>query len=1101
MTLDKIYKIATRHQRSARIDIDLTPAFFEGVVYHGTAQRTVETICSQYQQAGQRAYTVTGPYGSGKSTITLLISGLLHPDDAIRKAARASICRAFAPTAAPLDIFDACFKIKKGWVIIRAVGGSGTTVDCLWRATVSAVSEHSHLKPIINTYCMKNPADEYELVAMWNELFCALSSKIDGVFIFADEMGKMLDHINKNKGDMHVFQEIDERVTRMDFPVLFLGLLHQTFSEYAKGRGSKKEEEWAKIQGRYCDLLYNVTTDETVSIISSSIKSDIEPNEYQKELVERVVDALGCDNARKSIVSPRLIATAPLHPLTAIILGPLAKRSFSQNERSTFGFLNSNEPASFNLFLKSTTDVNARYSLAHLWDYLDANLQFVITNSRDGRGWMMASDIIQRIERLVGSNGITADSIRLVKTIAIINLFGRAALVFANESVLSAAMQCSYQELTDMIGLLSALSVVTYRKHQNSWEIFEGSDININELLSKMLSQVDSDSKVIESLDYSEYVMAKGHYHESGTIRWVKQSVIFDLDGVEGVVKRAKREGAFGCFVVVLDPHVTDKELRETVLKREREDLALMTTSHSEDIIELARDVYALELIKHDKVISTALQADRVAAKEFEYRYIYTQNLLREKISLVFRNAIWVTKTENDKKFYQISFLAKCMADDIYKYTPKIHNEIINRNKISASAVSATKKLLEAMINHGSVAGLGIDGFPPEKAIYMSLLRDTGLHWQAKDNCWSWLQDHSTLKDECLKEMFSAITEHLRSKKGEFISIADIRDIWTEEPYGITKGVFPILFMAYSFALRSQIAFYEKAISSELEYLPEVDVEYAYKLQKSPEDLAIKYFEVSNGEQDWLNKLAAISSELSGRKINPNFIEISTPLVTIIHGQLNWVKHIHTYEGVDSDLNKVCRNVRDVLLRANDPLRLLIVDLPHALDPDCKLNDEERVSLLRDVINVITSAQSQLLSRFINRIGEVCPVNDPNFREMTEIVQKHAADWSLKTFAREIVNYGTDRQDWVISVITTLGGAIIQNWNEHILKKADNALDGFARNMVDIYNIYRPDNAMKIVHEVQSTTEKLNSILASLNESELAVLRKLLSTKKVSNHE
>ncbi|QHQ51155.1 hypothetical protein [Aeromonas media] len=140
MTLDKIYKIATRHQRSARIDIDLTPAFFEGVVYHGTAQRTIETICSQYQQAGQRAYTVTGPYGSGKSTITLLISGLLHPDDAIRKAARASICRAFAPTAAPLDIFDACFKIKKGWVIIRAIGGSGTTVDCLWRATVSAVS-------------------------------------------------------------------------------------------------------------------------------------------------------------------------------------------------------------------------------------------------------------------------------------------------------------------------------------------------------------------------------------------------------------------------------------------------------------------------------------------------------------------------------------------------------------------------------------------------------------------------------------------------------------------------------------------------------------------------------------------------------------------------------------------------------------------------------------------------------------------------------------------------------------------------------------------------------------------------------------------------
>ena len=311
MTLKQIYKIATHHQRSARIDVDLTQAFFEGLVYHGTAQRTIETICSQYQQSGQRAFTVTGPYGSGKSTITLLISGLLHPNAAIREDARATICRAFATTIAPLDAFDSCFKIKKGWVIIRAVGGSASPVDCLWRATMAALNEHPHLGTLANTYRMKNPADEYELVAMWDELLTSLSDLVDGVFIFADEMGKMLDHINKNKGEMHVFQEIGERVTRMNFPVLFLGLLHQTFSEYAKGRGSKKEEEWAKIQGRYCDVLYNVTTDETVSIISSSIKSDLEESEYQNELVERVLNSLGFDDARKNILGPRLVATAP----------------------------------------------------------------------------------------------------------------------------------------------------------------------------------------------------------------------------------------------------------------------------------------------------------------------------------------------------------------------------------------------------------------------------------------------------------------------------------------------------------------------------------------------------------------------------------------------------------------------------------------------------------------------------------------------------------------------------------------------------------------------------------------------------------------------
>jgi len=555
MNLKQIYKIATHHQRSARIDVDLNPAFFEGLVYHGTAQRTIETICSQYQQSGQRAFTVTGPYGSGKSTITLLISGLLHTNATIRKAARATICRAFTAKIAPLELFDSSFKIKKGWVIIRAVGGTASPVDCLWRATMAALNEHSHLETLANTYLMKKPADENELVAMWDELFSSISDLVDGVFIFADEMGKMLDHINKNKGEMHVFQEIGERVTRMHFPVLFLGLLHQTFSEYAKGRGSKKEEEWAKIQGRYCDVLYSVTTDETVSIISSSITTDLEESDYQKELVERVLNSLGCDDTRKSILRPRLVATAPLHPLTALILGPLAKRSFSQNERSTFGFLNSNEPASFNVFLNTNTDRNARYGLEHLWDYLDCNLQFVIANSRDGRGWMMASDIIQRVERMVGTYGITEGSVSLIKNIAIINLFGRAASIFANENILATAMKCSEQKLTDMIELLSAQSVVTYRKHQNAWELFEGSDININELLSKMLAQVDSDTKVVESLNYSEFVMANGHYHNKGTIRWVKQSVVYGINSIDDVVNRAKREGAFGSFVLILDPY------------------------------------------------------------------------------------------------------------------------------------------------------------------------------------------------------------------------------------------------------------------------------------------------------------------------------------------------------------------------------------------------------------------------------------------------------------------------------------------------------------------------------------------------------------------
>ncbi|MGL4473268.1 MAG: hypothetical protein ACRCT7_02195, partial [Shewanella sp.] len=75
MTLANIYSISVRHQRSARIDSDLTTEFFDGFVYHGTAQNALETLTRQFSQTGQSNYTLTGPYGSGKSTIALLLMG------------------------------------------------------------------------------------------------------------------------------------------------------------------------------------------------------------------------------------------------------------------------------------------------------------------------------------------------------------------------------------------------------------------------------------------------------------------------------------------------------------------------------------------------------------------------------------------------------------------------------------------------------------------------------------------------------------------------------------------------------------------------------------------------------------------------------------------------------------------------------------------------------------------------------------------------------------------------------------------------------------------------------------------------------------------
>ncbi|WP_305844790.1 hypothetical protein [Photobacterium leiognathi] len=89
------------------------------MVYHGTAQASLETLFRQYSQTGQSAYTLTGAYGSGKSTVALLMAGLLHADADIRSAALDTI------NNDSLSLLEESVSHQKGWLQIRAVGGVG----------------------------------------------------------------------------------------------------------------------------------------------------------------------------------------------------------------------------------------------------------------------------------------------------------------------------------------------------------------------------------------------------------------------------------------------------------------------------------------------------------------------------------------------------------------------------------------------------------------------------------------------------------------------------------------------------------------------------------------------------------------------------------------------------------------------------------------------------------------------------------------------------------------------------------------------------------------------------------------------------------------
>ena len=192
-------------------------------------------------------------------------------------------------------------------------------------------------------------------------------------------------------------QQLAEAASRSKGRFLIVGVLHQAFDEYAYRLSHEMRDEWAKIQGRFIDLVVNAAGEEQIDLLSRAIESDHRPGK-PSAVASSVANFARRERATDAVwLAGMLEACWPLHPVVACLLGPISRRRFGQNQRSIFGFLNSSEPHGFQDFLNRSGD-GELYGPDRLWDYLRANLEPSILASPDGHRWALAVEALERCE-------------------------------------------------------------------------------------------------------------------------------------------------------------------------------------------------------------------------------------------------------------------------------------------------------------------------------------------------------------------------------------------------------------------------------------------------------------------------------------------------------------------------------------------------------------------------------------------------------------------------------------------------------------------------------------------------------------------------------
>ena len=431
MKLNELTRIERRYQKSIHLERDAASTeALAGYVVTPLVRKVLRRLAFGLRDgAEQRAWSITGPYGTGKTALAVLWSNLVGPAQEPRtKKARRLLSVADKDLASELYGRNDLAK-SAGLVTVLATGERAPLEEVVLRALHASLSSFwsgRGAKPAVlrSVGAALKHAEQGKSVGTRRTVslieeaaakICESANDGSGLVLVLDEAGKCLEFAAHDpaRGDVQLLQELAEAANRSaERPILFITILHQSIERYAGRLGGAQRNEWAKVQGRFEDIAFQEEADQLLRLIAAAVGHPKSlPKKQNREFVELAAQvaevASGGQTEHASPLAEQLSQLFPLHPVSGLLLGPLFRTRLAQNERSLFGFLSSGEPLGFQAHLDQ--DLGQRvaenlYRVDHLYDYVVSALGTQLYG-QDGRAWAEIDTALRRLPKDAERNG------------------------------------------------------------------------------------------------------------------------------------------------------------------------------------------------------------------------------------------------------------------------------------------------------------------------------------------------------------------------------------------------------------------------------------------------------------------------------------------------------------------------------------------------------------------------------------------------------------------------------------------------------------------------------------------------------------------------
>ena len=661
----------------------------------------------------------------------------------------------------------------------------------------------TEIYPTITAGSDFNPMVDSEILPLYKHISETLVENYgySGIYIVFDEFSKFIEGQDGSVvgNNMKLLQDMCELATDSSNAQVFITMVaHKGIKEYGKYLSSEIINLFTGIEGRIIEKLFITSSKNNYELIKNAIHKD----ESRLRCIPMYKRLLGKEALESYYQLPAfrgnfqeddfkdivLHGCYPLNPVAAYLLLNVSEK-VAQNERTLFTFISNDEPNSMSRYI-SEHDKEQAWTIGVdlIYDYFSPLFKKDVTNEFVHNIWLSAEYAISKCTNV--------EQIKTVKSLAVILIVNKEDEMPADEKYLPMAAMIDDVEI--VIADLVKNQLIYKRGSTNAYMFKTRAGSTLKSEIKKR-RELKGDNvnyvRCLEDITGKHFVVPRKYNSIHRMTRYfrVEYMNVDDFLSIQSAESFGITENKLDGKVVLLYGFVGIKQelVKKQVLNLCCKQLVVLCPKKGLKIVKQIKDFEIIQELRNDQ----AFYGDNAITKR---ELPLLEDDLRKEIEEAL-NRIYDDDKDCRIFYFNGEKVARCKkgieqavnecCENVFLKTPKINNEMINRQIISTSQTRRARiSIIEAMLNHSDDEKF-YAGTNQEATVYRSVFCNTGLI--------------ENREDDVIREIIDKINVFVDSCSDKKTTMNILIESLQSAPYGMRAGVIP-LFVAYVLSRRRE---------------------------------------------------------------------------------------------------------------------------------------------------------------------------------------------------------------------------------------------------------------------------------------------------------